>query len=76
MNEIIDPNPKVFKLAEGFHFTEGPVWVNKDGGYLLLVTRMPTRSISTKTARWMYFARRAAIQALILLSMVSRVQMD
>jgi gluconolactonase len=35
MNEIIGPNPKVFKLAEGFQFTEGPVWVNKDGGYLL-----------------------------------------
>lgn len=35
MNEIIGPNPKVYKLAEGFQFTEGPVWVNKDGGYLL-----------------------------------------
>jgi gluconolactonase len=35
MNEIIGPNPKVYKLAEGFQFTEGPVWVNRDGGYLL-----------------------------------------
>src|ERR1700752_615490 len=35
MDEIIGPNPKVHKLAEGFQFTEGPVWVNKDGGYLL-----------------------------------------
>jgi gluconolactonase len=35
MNEVIGPNPKVFKLAEGFQFTEGPIWVNKDGGYLL-----------------------------------------
>ena len=35
MDEIIGPNPKVFKLAEGFKFTEGPIWVNKDGGYLL-----------------------------------------
>ena len=35
MNEIIGPNPKVHKLAEGFQFTEGPVWLNKDGGYLL-----------------------------------------
>lgn len=34
INEIIGPNPKIFKLAEGFKFTEGPVWV-KDGGYLL-----------------------------------------
>ena len=35
MDEIIGPNPKVFKVAEGFKFTEGPIWVNKDGGYLL-----------------------------------------
>ncbi len=35
MNEVVGPNPKVFKLAEGFQFTEGPVWVKKDGGYLL-----------------------------------------
>ena len=34
VNEIVGPNPKVFKLAEGFQFTEGPVWHN-DGGYLL-----------------------------------------
>jgi gluconolactonase len=27
INKIIGPNPKVFKLAEGFKFTEGPVWV-------------------------------------------------
>ena len=31
---IIGPNPKIFKLAEGFEFTEGPVWV-RDGGYLV-----------------------------------------
>lgn len=30
INKIIGPNPKVFKLAEGFKFTEGPVWT-KDG---------------------------------------------
>ena len=35
MNEVVGPNPKVFKLADGFKFTEGPIWVNKDGGYLL-----------------------------------------
>jgi len=34
MDEIVGPNPKIFKLAEGFKFTEGPVWV-RDGGYLL-----------------------------------------
>ena len=35
MDRIVGPNPKVFKLAEGFKFTEGPIWINKDGGYLL-----------------------------------------
>ena len=33
MDEVVGPNPKVFKLAEGFKFTEGPIWA-KDG-YLL-----------------------------------------
>jgi gluconolactonase len=32
INKIIGPNPKLFKLAEGFKFTEGPVWV---GDHLL-----------------------------------------
>ena len=26
IDAIVGPNPKVFKLAEGFDFTEGPVW--------------------------------------------------
>jgi gluconolactonase len=34
LDAIVPPNPKMFKLAEGFQFTEGPVWV-RDGGYLL-----------------------------------------
>ncbi|MGH7792024.1 MAG: SMP-30/gluconolactonase/LRE family protein, partial [Thermodesulfobacteriota bacterium] len=34
MDVIVGPNPKIFKLAEGFKFTEGPVWV-RDEGYLL-----------------------------------------
>jgi sugar lactone lactonase YvrE len=34
MDAIVGPNPKIFKLAEGFKFTEGPVWV-RDGKYLL-----------------------------------------
>jgi len=28
MEKIVGPNPKIFKLAEGFKFTEGPVWRN------------------------------------------------
>lgn len=35
MDAIVGPNPKIFKLAEGFKFTEGPVWVANEGGYLL-----------------------------------------
>jgi gluconolactonase len=34
IDAIVGPNPKIFKLAEGFKFTEGPIWVH-DGGYLL-----------------------------------------
>ena len=34
LDAIVPPNPKIFKLAEGFKFTEGPVWDPK-GGYLL-----------------------------------------
>ena len=34
IDAIVPPNPKIFKLAEGFQFTEGPIWF-RDGGYLL-----------------------------------------
>ena len=34
IDAIFPPNPKIYKLAEGFIFTEGPIWV-RDGGYLL-----------------------------------------
>jgi gluconolactonase len=34
IEKIVGPNPKIFKLAEGFKFTEGPIWIN-DGKYLL-----------------------------------------
>src|SRR6266513_1533154 len=34
IDAIVPPNPKIFKLAEGFKFTEGPVWERK-GGFLL-----------------------------------------
>jgi gluconolactonase len=34
INELVSPNAKLYKLAEGFQFTEGPVWV-RDGRYLL-----------------------------------------
>jgi gluconolactonase len=34
IDAIVPPNAKVFKLADGFIFTEGPVW-SRSGGYLL-----------------------------------------
>jgi gluconolactonase len=34
LDAIVPANPKIFKLAEGFQFTEGPVW-SRAGGYLL-----------------------------------------
>src|SRR5881409_2046058 len=34
IDAIVTPNPKIFNLAEGFKFTEGPVWDRK-GGFLL-----------------------------------------
>ena len=33
IDAIVPANPKIFKLAEGFQFTEGPVWIK--AGYLL-----------------------------------------
>jgi gluconolactonase len=36
IDQIVPPNPKIWKLAEGFKFTEGPIWISERGsGYLL-----------------------------------------
>lgn len=37
INRIVTNNPKIWKLAEGFKFTEGPIWVStgEPHGYLL-----------------------------------------
>lgn len=34
IDRIVPPNAKLYKLAEGFQFTEGPIWIRKQG-YLL-----------------------------------------
>ncbi|MGH7289072.1 MAG: SMP-30/gluconolactonase/LRE family protein [Myxococcota bacterium] len=34
LDAIVPANPKIFKLAEGFQFTEGPIWL-RDRGVLL-----------------------------------------
>jgi hypothetical protein len=33
IDAIVPLNPKIFKLAEGFQFTEGPIWL-KNGDFL------------------------------------------
>ena len=35
--KIVAPDAKLEKLTSGMKFTEGPVWLAKDGGYLTLV---------------------------------------
>ena len=35
INKIVAENFVIEKLHGGFQFTEGPVWINKNGGYLL-----------------------------------------
>jgi len=35
INEIIPEDYKIEKLQGGFQFTEGPVWINENGGFLL-----------------------------------------
>ena len=33
--QLFPPDAKVEKIAGGFGFVEGPLWIEKDGGYLL-----------------------------------------
>ena len=33
--DVVAPDARLERLAGGFHFTEGPVWTQADGGYLL-----------------------------------------
>jgi gluconolactonase len=35
LDQIVPPWTKLFKVADGFTFTEGPLWVNEGDGYLL-----------------------------------------
>jgi gluconolactonase len=43
-NRLVPRDAVLEKLAGGFAWTEGPVWVNKDGGYLLF-SDIPNNSI-------------------------------
>ncbi|MDZ4659673.1 MAG: SMP-30/gluconolactonase/LRE family protein [Bythopirellula sp.] len=35
LDELVDPAAKIEVLASGFEWSEGPVWVPRDGGFLL-----------------------------------------
>lgn len=50
LDRIVPPNPKLFKLAEGFRFTEGPVWVSNNGGDYLLFSDPNANTIYQYTA--------------------------
>jgi gluconolactonase len=57
VNAIIGPNPKVFKLAEGFTFTEGPVWVPARNALLFSDPNENTIYEYTKAGRLSVFRR-------------------
>ncbi len=64
MDFVIGRNPKAYKLADGFVFTEGPVWLPNDGGQLLFSDPNANAIYRyAETARSAYFAARAAIRA-------------
>jgi len=50
IDTIVPPNAKLFKLATGFQFTEGPVWVNGGGGGYLLFSDPNANTIYKYTA--------------------------
>jgi len=50
IDRLVPPNAKAFKLAEGFQFTEGPIWIRK-GGYLLFSDPNANRIYSYDPAR-------------------------
>ncbi|MEO0334584.1 MAG: SMP-30/gluconolactonase/LRE family protein, partial [Bacteroidota bacterium] len=43
LDQIISADAQLELLAEGFDWSEGPVWVNEDGGYLLFSDIPPNR---------------------------------
>ncbi|WP_231993847.1 SMP-30/gluconolactonase/LRE family protein [Pseudobythopirellula maris] len=43
LDELIEPGAKIEVLAGGFDWSEGPVWVPRDGGFLLFSDIPPNR---------------------------------
>ena len=48
--KIFPADAKVTKLADGFGFTEGPVWIARDGGYLVF-SDIPKNQLKKWTAK-------------------------
>ena len=48
--KIFPADAKVTKLADGFGFTEGPVWISRDGGYLVF-SDIPKNQLKKWTAK-------------------------
>ncbi|WKN40673.1 SMP-30/gluconolactonase/LRE family protein [Tunicatimonas pelagia] len=43
LDQVVPPDAQLELLAEGFDWSEGPVWVSEDGGYLLFSDIPPNR---------------------------------
>src|SRR5687767_4361687 len=48
--DLLTDDAKVQKLATGMHFTEGPVWSDADGGYLIF-SDIPANELKKWTAK-------------------------
>ncbi len=48
--KVVSPEAKLEKLATGMQFTEGPVWVRRDGGYLVF-SDIPADELKRWTAK-------------------------
>ena len=74
---IVPPNPKIFKLAEGFKFTEGPVWDRKTIAFssAILTTIRFINILRKEMVSSSYSARRVATKARISPNMDSLDQM-
>lgn len=50
MLQLVNPDAKVEILAEGFAWSEGPLWINRDGGYLLFADIPPNKIMKWREA--------------------------
>jgi hypothetical protein len=50
LDALISPDARIEKLADGFGFTEGPVWVRSGGLPYLVFSDIPANAIGFKEA--------------------------